>query len=247
MAGRRLLCAVAAFGLASAAQQNVASLEVVPEVVAELDERQLQEAGSDSPPPLPPRSPPGAPGAAVFVEHSLVVTMVAQGNVAEFPPERVNGIRQVFANDARVPLSSVSVTILSGSVVIQTKVICDNQTAADTVSASLEIKLATTEASSTFLALVPGGPITVLSAPVVVTMEENKVVYPPPPPPSMPLESGLDGGMLAGLIIGSLLGVALFAYFVIVFCFGKGDLMSKPEGDGPILFTNVGPNQQENV
>lgn len=222
--------------------------------------RLLQEAGSGSPPPPPPPyplSPPGHPGAAIYVEHSTLVTMVAAGSVAEFTTERNEGIRRVFASDTGAPLSAVSVTISSGSVVIQIKIILDTRVAADAASDSLEGKLATPEASSAFLASVPGGAITVLSAPVVVAVEESKVMYPSPPPPppssppsppSPPQNDAMDGGAIAGAVIGSLIGAVFIVAGVMYAMKGGGSSgYSKDDAAVGVTFTNAGPNHQENV
>lgn len=215
--------------------------------------RLLEEAGSGSPPPPPPpapKSPPGMPGAVAVDEISTVTTMVVAGNVQDVnKKETVDGIKAVVsAQTGQTDLSKIIVTISSGSVVIQIKVLFDTKASAAIAETVLSTALATPEKATTFFSTVPGDTIVVLSSPVTIAIEESKVSYPPPPPHEYAKDE-LSGGAIAGAVIGTLIGAGLIVAGVLFLMKGGssgGGASSKSDPAG-VTFTNVASNQQENV
>jgi len=129
-------------------------------------------------------SPPGAPGAPAFTKHSVRITMAATGSVDDYTPQRIQQIAETFASNASVPMSSVRVTVTSGSVVISAEILVN---ASDVVSLEerLSATLATPDAASAFLSAVDAG-VTVISTPTIQSVAEDVVSYPPPPLPPVP-------------------------------------------------------------
>lgn len=216
--------------------------------------RELSEAGSGSPPPPPPPaplSPPGAPGQKPVTEYSTTATMVVSGSIADYTTDKRTEIRQAFADEAKVNLTAVTLTITSGSVILQAKIVFDGDdttaaAAAQEAEKTLTATLSTTSAATSFLqAAVPE--VTVVSAPVVITETKSVVYYPPPPSPPPPKEGddSMDGGAIAGAVIGSLIGAVLIVAGVM-FAMKGGSGGSSEKGPAGVTFTNVNANA-ENV
>lgn len=170
-------------------------------------------------------SPPGGPGAAVFEQHSTVVTVVAAGAVSDYTEAKTDQIAQVFADNAGVTRQNVIVTVSAGSVVIQAKIIVTSAAAATAVNTQLSSSLATPTTATNFFSAVTGG-VTVTEVPVIVTVVESVVAYPPPPAPG---DSGLDGGAIAGIVVGC---VAFGAIVVLVALKMSGKMGTTTVGGG---------------
>lgn len=109
--------------------------------------------------------------------------MRAAGTVDDFTPDVKHAVAQAVATSAGVDVSSVTITVAAGSVVILAEIQTSNAAAATTAQSNVATTFSTPEAATTALA---AGGIVVTSTPVVATVTEDLIAYPPPPPAPPP-------------------------------------------------------------
>lgn len=172
--------------------------------------------------------------------------MTAAGAVSDFTPTKVESIASVFAAEANVTTSSVTVTITPGSVVITAKIVLPDAAARDNVAADLTTTLSTPALATSFLAAVPGGVTVSVVAPVAKVTEQAAVVL--SPPPSAPSggdskDDGMSGGAIAGTVIGAMSG----PFFGLVGYAAWKNKQQKEGKYGSGAGVNIQMGQQENV
>jgi hypothetical protein len=155
----------------------------------------------------PPAGAPGLPPNAITVPV-VKVTLIAAGDVADFTEAKIAEMKQLIADQAKVPIENVVITIKAASVEITVEIAVPD-TPADggaTSIAEIETNMApvttSAEAATSFLSTAG---VQVISTPTVV-QTVMLLPGPPPPPPETPV------GAIVGGTVGGLFGVLMLFF-----------------------------------
>ena len=153
------------------------------------------------PPPPAPR-PPLLP-TTIPKETYVSIKFVASGDVTDYTQDRIDLIAGAFATGAGVEASSVRVVVTPASVSIAIEILVPDEAAAAAVYSAIKDDLATPEAANAFLA---AASISVVSTPVVETMEREII------------QSAITGE--APVPLGTVIGGSVGCVIVISMCIG---------------------------
>lgn len=161
----------------------------------------------------PATPPPSAPPNSVEQFISLL-TLTAAGSPSDYSSAQLDEMAALLAQRAGVPFSDVTLSLEPGSVIITVRIVTPGDQAAMAITQDLSVALATPQAATTFFAPVSGGGISVVTAPVILTLVEY--VLPPPSPPQVDgAADELSAGSIVSITIGVLLVSALVAILLV--------------------------------
>ena len=158
----------------------------------------LEESATAPPPPPMALTLPSAPPPTVAV--SVVFSLLAAGDVAEYTPSVLSAIEASIATAAGVDASAVHVTASAGSVLLAVEIATSSDQAV-AITDAVATQLASPSAATALLAGVASGTIVItdlVSAPAV----QPTLVAPSHPPPPLPLVTSAPIAAIAGASAG---------------------------------------------
>lgn len=160
-----------------------------------------------NPSPRPPlASAPGPPGAAVELEHRVLVTFTATGNVDEFDAAAQQVLRQRIAQLAGTEPHQVELSIEAASVRVHATITVRDASESSLASSSLSSSLADVQAASAALG------ITCESVPTVQATVQRRIVSgSPTPPPSREVNPTRSSLLMIGILVGGIATTLLLA------------------------------------
>jgi len=199
-------------------QHAVLLVALIARVMAFVDSTDLDgdldfASGSGEYVAKPPSSPPLPDGPQI-----VLVAFSASGDVSSYSSNVIDSLESTFALTAGVGFQSVTVTVASGSVIINVAIETASSSASDRAVAALLPSVQTPSALTMLLSSIPGIAIYVdeITAPLSVAAMPSPPA-PASPPSSPPASGGLPIGAVAGIVVGSVFALALAAVIAYKF------------------------------
>lgn len=137
-------------------------------------------------------------------------TLALAGDVATFTASVKTEVQQAIATQAGVDRSAVTITVTSGSVVLEISIRVPTSTATS-VQSTIATATSTPSSATAMLSSVSSVAITVTAITVAPTLVPVAAVNPAPASAS----TGLDGGAIFGIVLGVLTLCACIAVAVL--------------------------------
>jgi hypothetical protein len=166
---------------------------------------------------------------AIKTVAQVQMNIKLQGDVADYDDAKLGRMKGTLAARLGIAPSRVSLSVKSGSVVLEVVVVYGSTADADAGVIAMKTEMGTKAAAASFLST-PTDPIVVedLPTPTTAPYSSSGAVY--PPPPSAP-PAGLPVGAIVGITVGSAVGV--LAILLIVIYVSRGSKKVKTVAAAP--------------